>query len=165
MGFCRSSRIRTSLGSPYHRVSERRVRCDHAMTTTASTHIRSDQVMVCTTIPHARGRRTREKGGIHLLGRRVAATGPHDHHPSPGSNGSIAAADPRIVELSEFNDFSLALSLEHSACRDDTLCYVAPQRNQQLARHCHDSNPPDLAASVADTFVEPAAQLTSWLIA
>ena len=46
-----------------------------------------------------------------------------------------------------------------------TPAVVTPQRDHQLARHCHDGDAADAALEVADPLAEPAAQLAFGLMA
>src|SRR6202043_2056849 len=42
---------------------------------------------------------------------------------------------------------------------------VAPQRDQQLPRHCHDGDPPRAPLQRADALTKPRGECAAWLVA
>jgi hypothetical protein len=123
---------------------------------TASTHIRSG-----TEGPHHDPSFFEETGlrkvGSISLRRRVAATSVHDRH-LPGS-GRPTWTDPRIG-LIQLLASGLVRYLEIGTQRYNAFGHVTPERHEQFARQCDDSDATGLAALVTNT---PSAQrLPGW---
>lgn len=102
-----------------------------------------------TIMPHARGKAPIE-------------------HDQPGTRQSERPLTKTVVLLASRPAISPATfplsRSEHDASRDLPGFREAPERDQQLARHCHNSNPAGSALQLTNALAEPGRELTGRLI-
>ena len=123
-------------------------------TAAAEPQIRSPRIAAGTKIPHTRGHRAR-KGGTNLY-RGILQPGRYAVRPPRSGKGQ------RPSRMAGYSVTSRAASgrFQHRTLRHFSVCHVAPERDQQLARERDNGDPPYPPTHSANPCAEPTAQCT-----